>query len=177
MTSLCLTSHSLIHPQILLILLFKYILNMTTFYLLCCSRPGSIHDSLRPAFLKQLVFVPYPPSPASAPNPSLLSALQPEDLLKGVSSSHFVAQNLSVIVLSPTLKIRVLSTTVKLGRICTAPPPCAASFLTSPASLFGPCGCSSNALGALPPRGFCACCSAASARLLPSLSSRPYTFP
>lgn len=33
-----------------------------------------------------------------APCPSLLSALQPEDLLKGVSSSHFVAQNLSVIV-------------------------------------------------------------------------------
>lgn len=75
MTPLSLTSHSLIHPQILLILLLKYILNMTTFYLLCCSHPGSIHDSLWPDFLKQLVCVPSPPSPPF----SLLSAPEPED--------------------------------------------------------------------------------------------------
>ena len=48
---------------------------MTTFYLLCCSHPGSIQDSLWPDFLKQLVCVPS----AASPPFSLLSAPRPED--------------------------------------------------------------------------------------------------
>ena len=93
MTPLCLTSHSLIHPQILLILLFKYILNMSTFYLLCCSRPGSI--------MRVCGLIPYKSLFVSPPHPHPPSVYcqhrSQKILLKCVSSSHFSAQNLAVI--------------------------------------------------------------------------------
>lgn len=168
MTPLCLTSHSLIHPQILLILLFKYILNMSTLYLLCCSRPGSIHESLWPDSLKELVCVPSPPSPHF----SLLSAPQPEDPAESASAQvTFLLKTLQwFFVLSPRLKIRVLSTTVKLCRICIAPAPCASSFFdltpaSLPLALWLLLWCTRRA----PSPGLLCCCSAASARLLPSL--------
>ena len=58
--------HTPVHQQILLILLLKkVVLHLTTFYLLHGSHPGSIHYSLWPDFLKQpphwFLFLPFPP--------------------------------------------------------------------------------------------------------------------
>ena len=169
MTPLCLTSHSLIHPQILLILLFKYILNMSTLYLLCCSRPGSIHESLWPDSLKELVCVPSPPSPHF----SLLSAPQPEDpaevrQLKSLFCSKPCSDFLSS---HPDWKSESSARLWSCAGSASPQPPAprpSLTWLLLP-SLW-PFDYSSDVLGVLPAQGFCA------AVLLLPHSSCPHFF-